>query len=369
MSAPKIVMATGGTGGHIYPALAVGELLRSRGYSVVILGQQGGMEAQLAAEAGFEFRGVSAGKFDRHRPDPRQAWRAFVGLSEARRIVKALAPQLVVGFGGFASFPGVAAAAWLRLPVVLHEQNAYPGLVTRWFARRATVVAVSDRAVAAHLPAGVRVAYVGYPIREVRLPRAEARARLGLPEAGPVTLVMGGSQGSQALNTLVPSAYRRLPHPPIVLHSSGPSWEADVRRAVADLPHYHVAPYLDAPTAWSAADLAITRAGFGTLAEAAYHGVPLVMVPLPGAAEDHQHHNAVAVERAGAGLVVRQDDAEREIGVLAAAWQALLDDAWRQQAAACAAKRSPEGAAAALAGLIEQCATRSSPALATWEQI
>jgi UDP-N-acetylglucosamine--N-acetylmuramyl-(pentapeptide) pyrophosphoryl-undecaprenol N-acetylglucosamine transferase len=365
MTAPCIVMATGGTGGHIYPALAVGQVLTEWGYNVVLLGQQGGMEARLAPEAGFNFHGVSAGKFDRHRPDPRQAYRALRGLSQARRIVKALSPAVVVGYGGFASFPGVAAAAWLRLPLALHEQNAIPGLVTRWFARRAAVVAVSNREVGAHLPAGVRVEHVGYPIREERMAKAKAKARLGLPETGPVTLVMGGSQGSLALNRLVPAAYRRLTVPPIVIHSSGARWEAEVRQAAADLPHYYVQPYLDAPTAWSAADLAITRAGFGTLAEAAFHGVPLVMLPLASAAEDHQHHNAVTVEQAGAGLVVRQSEAERDIATLVSAWQVLLDEPRRRQASARALQRSPQGAAVALAGVIQQLIA-PKPA---WEQI
>ena len=361
-----IVMATGGTGGHIYPALAVGQLLKERGYKVVILGQQGGMEARLAVEAGFDFYGVSTGKLDRRRPDPRQAYRAVQGLFQARRMIKQLEPAVVVGYGGFASFAGVAAATWLRIPLVLHEQNAIPGLVTRCFARRAAVLAVSNGEVATRLPVGVRIAQVGYPIREVRFTKAEARARLGLPETGPVTLVMGGSQGSLALNRLVPAAYRHLSTPPVVIHSSGVRWGAEVSRAVSGLPCYRVHPYLDAPLAWSAADLAITRAGFGTLAEAAFHGVPLVMLPLPSAAEDHQYHNAVAVERAGAGLVVRQSEAERDIAVLVSAWQTLLDDTRRQQAAAQAVQRSPQGAAAALAGVIQQHMAAATPA---WEQV
>jgi len=344
-----IVFATGGTGGHVYPALATALELRARGREVLFLGQADGMEARLVPAEGFPFRGVRAGKWHRGRPNPREAYRAFLGLKDAVRFLREERPALVMGFGGFASFPGLAAARLLGLPYALHEQNVYPGKVTRWFASGARAVAAAHEEVAAHL--SVTPHYVGMPIRERRVPKGEARRRLGLPEEGPLTLVMGGSQGSLALNEAVPSAFLALPEDlrGVVLHSSGARHVGTVRRRTQGLPNYRVDAYVDAVLAWSAADLGVTRAGTSTLAEAAFHGVPLLMVPLPSAAENHQLHNAQAVALAGAGQVVQ----ERQLASLADAWRALLEPDARARAALAARKRSPQGAAARLADLIE----------------
>ncbi len=343
MSRPlKLLFATGGTGGHIYPALAVAAVARANGDDVSVLGQQGGMEERLVPEAGLRFFGVAAGRWNRSDPDPRQAFRAAAGLLGAVRHVRREAPDLVIGFGGFASFPGCVGAVMARRPLVLQEGNAFPSRVNRWFAPRARLVISAHEEALQHLNTA-STAVIPFPVREERVDRAEARRRLGLPEDAVVTLVMGGSQGSLALNRSVPEAFRQLPPSdrPVVLHASGPRWEDEVKAGTAGLDGYHVQPYVDAVAAWSAADLAITRAGVGTLSEAAFHGVPLVMVPLPTAAEDHQLHNARAVAAAGAGMVIE----ERDVAKLGSVWLAALRSEWRQQAAVAARARSPEGAA------------------------
>lgn len=373
-----VLLSTGGTGGHIYPAVALAQALTARGCEVAFIGQRGGMEARLVSAEAFPFWGVRAGKWDRGRPDPRQAVRAALGLKDALGVVRRLRPALVVGFGGFASFPGLAAARLLGVPWALHEQNAYPGLVTRLFARGARFLAVAQTEVAAHLPraARARVVHVGMPVRETRVPKREARRRLGLPETGTLTLVLGGSQGSLSLNRTVPEAFAQLgseldPHlevaPHVVLHSSGAAHLEAVtqtvrgRLAPAQRGRYQVAGYLDTVLAWSAADLGVTRAGTGTLAEAAFHGVPLIMIPLSTAAEDHQLHNAQAVARAGAGTVLTERDLNP--GALAAAWRALLAPEARAHASKAARERSPEGAAARLGErvLAELYMTQAAP--------
>lgn len=341
----RLLFATGGTGGHIYPALAVAEAARDQGDDVTFMGQQGGMEERLVPAAGFDFLGVPAGKWDRGRPDPRQALRAAGGLGRAVRLVRRQRPDLVLGFGGFASFPGCVGALLTGTPLVLQEGNAFPSRVNRWLAARATLVISAQPEALDHLKARSSTV-IPFPVREQRTDRAAARASLGLPQDAVVTLVMGGSQGSVVLNQHVPAAYRRLSPAarPVVLHSSGARWQDEVQAQTADLPDYHVHPYLDASAAWAAADLAITRAGVGTLSEAAFHGVPLLMVPLPSSAEDHQLHNARAVEAAGAGRLIE----ERDLGDLEAVWLAALRPAWREGARVAALGRSPAGAAARL---------------------
>ncbi len=341
VGAPRLLLATGGSGGHVYPAVALAHAALARGAEVLVLGTQRGMEARMVHEAGLPFVGVPAGKFDRQRPDPRAPFQALAGVVRARAVVRRWRPGLVVGFGGFASFPGAAAALTTRTPLVLHETNAVPGLVTRALARHARLVVVCQAETAARLPRA-RTRVVAFPVRETRAPRAEARRALGVPDDALLTLVLGGSQGSLALNESVPSVAAELQarEPRLwVLHATGPRWVEPVRAALGARERYLIDGFVDASLAWSAADLAITRGGYGTLAESAFHGVPLVVVPLPAAADDHQRHNAEALARSGAGACVAQgDDA-----ALLAAWEALLDDDRRAAARAAQASRSPAG--------------------------
>ncbi|WP_268244337.1 undecaprenyldiphospho-muramoylpentapeptide beta-N-acetylglucosaminyltransferase [Deinococcus ruber] len=355
----RVVLSTGGTGGHIYPAVATAQELARRGYGVTLLGQKGGMEERIAAEQKLDFFGVSAGKFSRSVSglDPRQALKAAQGLSQARSFLKREKPGVVVGYGGFASLPGVLAAQSLGLPTVLHEQNARLGLTQRLALRRAQKVGTAYPQVAGLPPA--RAVMVGMPVREEWLLRQEALQKLGLQE-GPLTiLVMGGSQGSVALNNTVPGILRELfssagltPDDSVqVLHSTGPRWLADVTPQVQNLAWYKPVSYVDSVAAWSAADLAITRAGTGALAEAAFFGVPVIMVPLPSSAEDHQRFNARAVQEAGAGRLVEQDFVNRDLG---AAVLECLKKETRASMQEAALRRSPQGAASRLADLAER---------------
>lgn len=337
-----LVLATGGSGGHAFPALAVAEEALADGMSVVVIGAKGGMEERFMAEAGVPFVGVRAGKWHRGRPNPAQAAMAVLGVLDAVQSLRRLKPSAVVGFGGFASFPGAAAAALLGLPLVLHEGNAYPSQVNRWLSSRARLIVSAHQEALEHLR-GVRESLVvPFPVREDRPDRSAARETLGLPQGAIVTLVMGGSQGAAALNREAPRAYRALADESgehHVVHSSGRGRAGEVD---APGPRYHVHEFVDAPVAWAAADLAITRAGIGTLSEAAFHGVPTVMVPLPSSAEDHQLHNALAAQAAGAGVVVEEKDVN---DTLAGAWRSLLEPGTRRAAAVAAAARSPAGAA------------------------
>ncbi|WP_353543063.1 undecaprenyldiphospho-muramoylpentapeptide beta-N-acetylglucosaminyltransferase [Deinococcus xinjiangensis] len=378
-----VVMATGGTGGHIYPAVATAKKLMERGYEVLLLGQKGGMEERVAGEQGLNFFGVDAGKLARSgqgMADPRELLRAAKGVSQARAALGRLKPAAVVGYGGFASLPGVLAAQSLGIPTVLHEQNALLGLTQKIAVGRARAVGTAYEQVRG-LAAG-KGSLVGMPVREERMERAEALSKLGLKDGLFTILVMGGSQGSLFLNNTVPDTLQSLfgregllnlapagAHVDLdftgkdftgaapqkiegvqVLHSTGPRWLNEVRPKVADLPWYHATGYVDAVAAWSVADLAITRAGTSTLAEAAFHGVPLMMVPLPESAENHQFHNAIAVQEAGAGRVVPQSEAAEQLG------QAVLECAMpeaRRAMKEAALGRAQTGAAARFADMIE----------------
>jgi UDP-N-acetylglucosamine--N-acetylmuramyl-(pentapeptide) pyrophosphoryl-undecaprenol N-acetylglucosamine transferase len=339
-------LAAGGTGGHVFPALALADAARAAGWRTTLVGDAAGPEGGWAAAAGVPFVGLPAGKLDRQRPDPRALARAVRGVAAAIGALRRDRPDLVVGFGGFASLPAVAAARLTGTPFVLHETNAFPGIVTRTFARAARLVVLTQAETAARL-GGARTAVVPLPVRERRVARGAARAALGVPHDALLTLVMGGSQGSTYLNEALPPIAARLQaeRPELwVLHQTGPRWQAGVAASVGARPRYLLEGFVDATVAFAAADLAVTRGGYGTLADAAFHGVPLVVVPLPTAAEDHQRHNAEALAAAGAGLWVAEGDG----GALERAWRTLLEPERRASAAAAARRRSPEGGARAL---------------------
>lgn len=335
-----VVLATGGTGGHIYPALALAAQLVARGHRPVLIGQKNGLEQRLAAEAGVEFRGVTSGKLDRQKPNPSEIFRALRGIFEARSLLRTLRPALVLGFGGFASLPAAAAAAFGPVPLWLNEQNAFPGLVTRLLSRRAELVICSVAAAQERITAR-ETRVIPYPIDETRFERDHARRELGLPEDGVLTLVMGGSQGSVALNTAVLTALSEFgADAPLTLHVTGPNNLETVTAAAGNRPGHHVRGYVDGRLAFAAADIAITRAGIGTLSMAAFNGVPPIMVPLPTSAENHQLHNAKTFSLAGAGVLLEQSN----LANLKEVWESLSEPATRNAASQALTGFSPAGA-------------------------
>lgn len=353
----KILLSAGGTAGHIFPAIALSRELKLRGIESALIGASGGMEERLAAEESLEFFGVRAGKLDRSRPNPVALWNAFMGFFDAASVVKKYNPNCVVGFGGFASFPGMAGALFAAKPLSMHEANAYPGLVTRLFAARARVVALADEATKAYLP-DIKTPVVGMPVRETIIPRLEARAHFNLEPDKFTVLVMGGSQGSVRLNTLLPPLLERAltGKNAQVLHQTGRGRLEEVAPRVAHLEWYKCAEFVDGSAAWSMTDFAITRAGMSTIADAAFHGVPLALVPLPSSSENHQVKNAQALESRGAGLCILEPDLEQEAkgldsklihGMLSCFDTAHLAN-WRMTVQ----KNSPAGAAKRLADAI-----------------
>jgi UDP-N-acetylglucosamine--N-acetylmuramyl-(pentapeptide) pyrophosphoryl-undecaprenol N-acetylglucosamine transferase len=361
---PQILLATGGTAGHIFPAVALARALEPHGLHSAIIGGLGGMEEGIATRENLGFYGVRTGKIDRSRPDPRALFRALAGFWDAAAMVGKLRPKVVVGFGGFASFPGVA-GAWLRgVPIVLHEGNARPGLVTKVFARSAKMIGLVDEAAKLEL-VGAKTKLVGMPVREQRMTRSEALEKLGLEPNKQTIFIMGGSQGSVRLNKLLPPILERVlaGKNVQVLHQTGHGRLGEVKSSS----WYHTTEFVDAIAAFSAADFAITRAGMSSIADAAFHGVPLLLVPLPSASEDHQTKNAQSVEARGAGFLIPESALELESlsspeapkllesGILACLDASKLEELRRNAFAA-----SSAGAAERLAALVLEVIQRET---------
>ena len=324
-----VVVSGGGTGGHLYPALAIADALRSRrpDVRVVFMGAERGLEARVLPARGEEHHLLPVHGVDRSRP--LGAWRAVFGLAVAlvrvARLFRRARPEVVVVTGGYAGAPAGIVAGLSGIPLVVQEQNAEPGVVTRVLARWAVRVHVAYPEAIERLGAGGRARVSGNPVRG-RAGRGpeQVRAELGVPPGAPLLVVMGGSQGSLALNRVLGEALRGLAHGTLrrperlhLLWVTGPSHVDAVGAVVRECgsPDWvHVAGYVDdLPSVLSAASLAVSRSGAMSTAELLDRGLPAVLVPLPSAAAGHQMHNARSLEKAGAAVVAPQDELTGEV--------------------------------------------------------
>lgn len=322
MSAPTILIMAGGTGGHVFPALALARALRAQSWQVVWLGTRRGLEARVvpAEQIPIEWLTVSGLRGKGLLPWLFAPLRLTRALIEALRVMRRHQPAIVVGLGGFVSGPG-GVAAWLtRRPLLIHEQNAVAGFTNRCLARLATRVLC---AFPGSFGAGVAADVIGNPVR-ADIAALPPPAQRFATRSGPVrVLVIGGSQGATRLNAVVPHALARLAGtPPLeVWHQAGERWLEAAQRSYADVRvNARVVPFIeDMSIAYGWADLVICRSGALTISELAAAGVGALLVPFPAAVDDHQTHNAGFLVREGAALLIadRELTAERLAGVLA----------------------------------------------------
>jgi UDP-N-acetylglucosamine--N-acetylmuramyl-(pentapeptide) pyrophosphoryl-undecaprenol N-acetylglucosamine transferase len=303
-----MIMA-GGTGGHVFPGLAVAEHLRAAGWKIVWLGNPGGMEARLVPARGYTMAWVDFAGLRGKGPVafallPLRLLRAFW---QSARAIFAHRPDVVLGLGGYQSFPGGMMAVLLAKPLAIHEQNSIAGLANR------VLAGVADRVLAGFPKAFKKAEVVGNPVRAEIAALPEPHRRYGA-RSGPLrVLVVGGSLGAQALNDVLPFTLARLPEPrPRVIHQSGAA-HAEALAAnyrAASVQAHSVAFIEDMAAAYGEADLVVCRAGALTVAELAAAGVASVLVPFPHAVDDHQTHNARFLSDAGAAVLLPQ----RELG-------------------------------------------------------
>jgi len=366
-----VVFAGGGTGGHLFPGLAVAGCLiaRTPNVRVTFAGTGRPLEVRHVAAAGFDYLGL------RCRPLPKRL-RQFgqfllenlAGYVVAARFLAREQVSLVVGLGGYGSVPMARAAAARHLPLVLLEQNAVPGRATRWLARRASLVCTAFEQAHAYFPAGCRLRLTGNPIRSVEQPAAtflQSSLKLAPPNTPRQLLVLGGSGGSHTLNANVPKALHQIRgclHGWRIIHQSGLEDADRTRRLYADLNlPADVVPFIaDMAHTLPASHLAIARAGGTTLAELAAAGLPAILVPYPHATDDHQRKNADIFAESGACVVLdEREPAGPMEHRLAHFLGPLLADTRRRQAMAASMRRlaRPEAAstvAEAIRGLLAE---------------
>lgn len=364
----RFIVAGGGTGGHIYPALAIARGLEEKypGCKILYVGTSHGMEADIVPQAGFSFRGIDGAGLER-RISLRNLvviWKAWQGLCQAGGIIRTWRPDAVIGTGGYVCGPVILAAARRRIPTIIHEQNALPGITNKILARFAGRIAVTFAASVDYFPQREKVKLTGLPVRPeiLTVDRTASLKNLGFEHSPFLLLSFGGSRGARTINKAMVEVLQRFAGDPrlSILHATGTSghqeFMADCAAAGLDLTrvkNIKVMPYIYNMQDALAADLVICRAGAATLAELTICGIPAILVPYPYAAENHQEYNARALEKEGAALVIL--DAQLNGPFLCEKIEELLTDREKMTAMSAASKKlGRRGALSDIIGCVDE---------------
>ena len=305
----RVILTTGGTGGHIFPALAVAESLRAQGAECLFVGSRRGPEAHWAEKAGLEFVGLPVrGVLGRGLRSVAALGGMGLSVFTSLKLLRCWKPDVVAGFGAYASAAPLLAAAIRGVPILVHEQNAFPGLTNRLLGRLAKRICLS-LPVDGDVFERSKCVRTGNPVRASILRVREASAQ---PHEAPRLLIMGGSQGARAINSVILAGLTRLLDAGIELrHQTG---QADYERVVAGYAAFghsieNVTPFIDdMAEAYAWADLVLSRAGATSVAELAVAGKPALFIPFPHATHDHQTRNAQAVRRDGAAMMITEKE-------------------------------------------------------------
>lgn len=367
----RIVIVGGGTGGHITPVLAVAEELSALGnYEIHFVGSYGGPENSLVTAAGYRFHPIQAGKLRRYL-DWRNIidiFRVAVGFLQAWLLLNWLRPAVVFAKGGYVSVPVVYAAAFLEIPIIVHESDVVMGLANRLAAGKAALVCTGFPVAAYPKQLQAKLRFTGNPVRQLFFAKQPSREALlktyGLTAHLPVVLVMGGSQGAHTINQYIFDDLAQSLSQFQIIHLTGERDSELAQAQRAELPktlqkHYLVYPFVgdELPALLTLADLVVARAGANTLSELALLGKPSILIPLPSAAGDHQRANAQVFAKKEAAVICEEADLDGP--KLTAQIQALLSNAAERKRLSRAVKQfSSPKAAHIIAETISQIARR-----------
>ena len=321
----RVIFTCGGSAGHVNPALAVAQQFEQKhpGCEILFVGAERGMEQRLVKQAGYPIETVKVSTFERAwswkvlKHNLSSAFKLPVGQHEAASVLKKFKPDLVVGTGGYASYPAVHEAARRHIPCAIHESNAYPGLTTRALANKVDLVMVGFPEAAEYYKDAKRVAVTGTPVRGefFSLGRERARLELGLTDSQPLVISFWGSQGAGHMSEKTVDLAERWAaegRPFHYIHAAGRDYEdmtAELAKRGVAVTDREIRPYIDdMPVVMAAADLVICRAGASTIGELTALGKPAILVPSPFVAANHQFKNAkVLADRGGVELIEEKD--------------------------------------------------------------
>ena len=329
----NVIFTCGGTGGHIYPAIAIADIWKERhpDSQILFIGGCGNMEEQLVPKAGYELVTLPAFGLERGKSfkDLKKNFRAvkstLSGIRACKKIIRKFKPDVIVGTGGYASFPALMAGAQLGIPTCVHESNAMPGLTTRMLAKRVDKVLVCFPESKKYYKSPEKVQVVGMPVKREFLftKKEDARQELGLDER-PLIVSAFGSQGAKAMNEVMADLFtleQAAGFPFRHIHAVGSygwSWMPDLVRERGidpeNCPSITMQEYIyNMPTMMAAADIIISRAGASSCNEIAASGTPCILIPSPNVTDNHQEKNARALEAQGGAVVIRESECTAEV--------------------------------------------------------
>ena len=318
----RVIISGGGTGGHIFPAVSIANAIREKqpDADILFVGAEGRMEMQRVPAAGYEIKGLPVAGFDR-----KHLWRnvsvvikLLRSRIKARRIIKAFRPMVAVGVGGYASGPTLDVAGKMGIPTLLQEQNSYAGVTNKLLAKNARRICVAYDGMERFFPAD-RILFTGNPVRQnllhITLSRQEAAQQMGLDPAKRTVLIVGGSLGARSMNESVLQQLELIRQQTDVqfVWQTGKYYSEAIAQQLKERtcpPNLHVMDFIsDMAVAYAAADLVVSRAGAGSISEFCLLGKPVILVPSPNVAEDHQTKNAMALVQKDAALYVPDAEA------------------------------------------------------------
>ena len=331
----RLIVSGGGTGGHIFPALSIANAVKAKcpNAEILFVGAENRMEMQRVPAAGYNIIGLPVSGFDRKNilNNISVLWRLMKSRRKARRIIRDFAPHVAVGVGGYASGPTLKEAGAMGIPTLLQEQNSYAGVTNKLLAKQANCICVAYEGMERFFPKD-KIKLTGNPVRQnlldAKITHEEAICSFGLDPKKKTVLIVGGSLGARTLNESMIGAWERLKEADVqFIWQTGKIYINQVRDAiqsytgdtvhnnqVASLPNLYFSDFItDMATAYSAADLVISRAGAGSISEFCLLKKPVILVPSPNVAEDHQTQNALALVNKDAALYVKDVECEEKL--------------------------------------------------------
>ena len=313
----NIIVAAGGTGGHITPGIAIANKLKEDGHKVLFVGTKNGMEVDLVPKAGFDIKFIHAQGIRNKSiiKNIKTVTELLKGISEVKQIIKEEKIDLIIGTGGYVTAPAMIAGIQKNIPTLIHESNALPGKTTRWLAKKVSCVAVGFEAAKDKLSNGKNVVFTGNPTKLAsNLTKEDAKKKLNFTK--PVVLVFGGSQGAQKLNeTMIDIINNKQIEDYEIIYATGPKhYDSIIEKIKVNNPNVKIEKYIyNMEEVMTASDLAVCRSGALTVTELGIVGLPAILIPFPFAAENHQFFNAKTIEDTAAGIIIEEKDLTSEL--------------------------------------------------------
>ena len=321
----RIIISGGGTGGHIFPAISIANAIKEQhpDTEILFVGAEGRMEMHRVPAAGYNIIGLPVAGFDRKHllKNISVLFKLFKSQLKARKIIKNFKPHAAVGVGGYASGPTLKTAGMMNIPTLIQEQNSYAGVTNKLLAKSAKKICVAYEGMERFFPAE-KIILTGNPVRQGLLnnktSREEAAKQFGLDPNKKTILIIGGSLGARTINNCVMHHLDEIKESDVqFIWQTGKIYIDEALRTLKEkpeIPHLHTTDFIaDMSAAYSMADLIISRAGAGSISEFCLLGKPVILVPSPNVAEDHQTQNALALVNKGAAIYVKDADADAQL--------------------------------------------------------